>query len=51
MEVDFVVATVPLEPLESLELLGELFVLELVFLRRRSLKKGIAITVSALSNA
>ena len=35
------VPLVPLESLESLELLGDLSVLELVFLRRSSLKKGI----------
>lgn len=35
------VGIVPLEPLESLELFGDLSVLELVFLRRKSLKKGI----------
>ena len=32
---------VPLEPFELLELLRDLSVLEFVFLRRRSLKKGI----------
>ena len=37
MEDDLVVGTVPL----PLELFGELSVLELVFLRRNSLKKGI----------
>ena len=31
----------PLEPFESLELFGDFSVLELVFLRRKSLKKGI----------
>ena len=43
MEDDLVVGTVPLplEPFETLELFGELSVLELVFLRRNSLKKGI----------
>ena len=35
------VPLVPLEPFESLELLRDLSVLEFVFLRRRSLKKGI----------
>ena len=44
MEEDLVVGTVPLvplEPFESLELFGDLAVLELVFFRRNSLKKGI----------
>lgn len=44
MEDDLVVGTVPLvplEPFESLELFGDLVVLEVVFLRRNSLKKGI----------
>ena len=35
------VPLVPLEPFESLELFGDLSVLELVLLRRSSLKKGI----------
>ena len=46
VEEDFVVGTVPLvplEPFESLELFGDLSVLELVFLRRSSLKKGIVV--------
>ncbi len=41
---DFVVGAVPLVPLElfeSLELSGDFSVLEIVFLRRSSLKKGI----------
>ena len=40
------VGTVPLEPLEpfeSLELFGDFSVLEIVFLRRNSLKKGIVV--------
>lgn len=47
MEEDLVIGTTPLVPLvtlealESLELFGDLSVLELVFLRRNSLKKGI----------
>lgn len=44
MEEDLVVGTVslvPLEPFESLKLFGDLSVLELVFLRRNSLNKGI----------
>ena len=47
MEEDLVVGTVPLvplvplEPFESLELFEGLSVLELVFLRRNSLNKGI----------
>ena len=35
------VPLVPLDPLESLKLFGGLSVLELVFLRRNSLNKGI----------
>ena len=44
VEEDLVVGTVPLvplEPFEWLELSGEFSVLEFVFLRRNSLKKGI----------
>ena len=43
------VSLVPLEPFESLELLGDLSVLELVFLRRSSLKNGI-VTCRSLTN-
>lgn len=35
------VPLVPLEPFDSLELFGDMSVLEVVFLRRNSLKKGI----------
>ncbi len=41
MDEDLVVGTVPLEPFEPLEVFGDFSVLELVFLRRSSLKKGI----------
>lgn len=40
MEEDLVVGTVPLESFELFELFGNLPVLELVFFRRSSLKKG-----------
>ena len=46
MEEDLVVGTValvPLEPFDSLELFGDFSALELVFLRRKSLKKGIVV--------
>ena len=46
MEEDLVVGTValmPLEPFESLELFGDFSDLELVFMRRNSLKKGIGV--------